>query len=43
MIHCVDLDVSQKMTAICAVEPPRDCRRPFGLNYAVMGVSSSLV
>ena len=23
-------------------EPPRDCRRPFGLNYAAMGVSSSM-
>ena len=22
-------------------EPPRDCRRPFGLNYAAMGASSS--
>jgi transposase len=23
-------------------KPPRDCRRPFGLNYAAMGVSSSM-
>lgn len=23
-------------------EPPRDCRRPFGLSYAAMGVSSSM-
>ena len=23
-------------------EPPRDCRRPFVLNYAAMGVSSSM-
>ncbi|WP_336952380.1 hypothetical protein, partial [Sphingobium aromaticivastans] len=26
----------------CPFEPPRDCRRPFGLNYAAMGVSSSM-
>ena len=24
------------------IEPPRDCRRPFGLNYAAIGVSSSM-
>lgn len=24
------------------IEPPRDCRRPFGLSYAAMGVSSSM-
>jgi len=24
------------------VEPPRDCRRPFGLSYAATGVSSSI-
>jgi len=23
-------------------EPPRDCRRPFGLSYAAMAVSSSM-
>ena len=23
-------------------EPPRDCRRPFGLSYAAMGTSSSM-
>jgi hypothetical protein len=23
-------------------EPPRDCRRPFGLSYAAMGLSSSM-
>jgi len=23
-------------------EPPRDCRRPFGLSYAAMGASSSM-
>ena len=23
-------------------EPPRDCRRPFSLNYAAIGVSSSM-
>ena len=23
-------------------EPPRDCRRPFGLSYAATGVSSSI-
>jgi len=28
-------------TLICCPEPPRDCRRPFGLNYAAMAVSSS--
>lgn len=25
-----------------ALEPPRDCRRPFGLSYAAMAVSSSM-
>ena len=25
-----------------AIEPPRDCRRPFGLSYAAMGTSSSM-
>ena len=24
------------------LEPPRDCRRPFGLSYAAMAVSSSM-
>lgn len=24
------------------IEPPRDCRRPFGLSYAAMGASSSM-
>ena len=24
------------------IEPPRDCRRPFGLSYAAMGTSSSM-
>ncbi len=28
--------------AVRRSEPPRDCRRPFGLNYAAMGVSSSM-
>lgn len=27
---------------IPGIEPPRDCRRPFGLNYAAIGVSSSM-
>ena len=25
-----------------STEPPRDCRRPFGLSYAAMGLSSSM-
>jgi len=25
-----------------SIEPPRDCRRPFGLSYAAMGASSSM-
>ena len=24
------------------IEPPRDCRRPFGLSYAAMETSSSM-
>ena len=27
---------------LARAEPPRDCRRPFGLSYAAMGASSSM-
>ncbi|MFU7529531.1 patatin-like phospholipase family protein [Qipengyuania sp. ASV99] len=30
------------MNRLLAAEPPRDCRRPFGLSYAAMAVSSSM-
>ena len=29
-------------TGYTALEPPRDCRRPFSLSYAAMGLSSSM-
>jgi hypothetical protein len=32
-------EVAKKMTP-AQIEPPRDCRRPFGLSYAAMGMSS---
>jgi len=35
----IGLDVQQA----AITEPPRDCRRPFGLSYAATGVSSSIV
>jgi hypothetical protein len=31
-----------KLRLIFAYEPPRDCRRPFGLSYAAMAGSSSM-
>jgi hypothetical protein len=30
------------LSHVDADEPPRDCRRPFGLSYAAMGTSSSM-
>jgi len=32
----------KRVKAIKPFEPPRDCRRPFGLSYAAMETSSSM-
>ncbi len=41
--HVVPLSpASIKVLSVAKSEPPRDCRRPFGLSYAAMAVSSSM-
>jgi hypothetical protein len=37
-----DQNSAKKVPGYWRNEPPRDCRRPFGLNYAAIGVSSSM-
>ena len=35
--------IADLLNELCdLLEPPRDCRRPFGLSYAAMGTSSSM-
>ena len=38
----VGLDLAKNVFQVHAIEPPRDCRRPFGLSYAAMETSSSM-
>lgn len=40
-VRLIDLSAAIEFTKK-GIEPPRDCRRPFGLSYAAMGASSSM-
>ena len=46
MVYYAEDEVERLATTRAATrprnEPPRDCRRPFGLSYAATGVSSSI-